>query len=101
MKGFLQTNVMTGNMTQLGIETTELIFAWRRRAAEPGNADAGREFGAVKARLWIVLSVALGFLVGAATGATAFATIGVRGALVAVAIVGALALWALYRERRL
>ncbi len=101
MKGIPQTNVMTGNMTQLGIETTELILAWRRYARDRNNADAARDFASVHARLWTVLSVALGFLVGAATGATAFAATGVRGASLAVAIVAALALWALYRERQM
>jgi uncharacterized membrane protein YoaK (UPF0700 family) len=100
MKGIPQTNVMTGNMTQLGIETTDLILAWRRRADAPGSAEAVAEFAAVKQRLGVVLSVAVGFLAGAASGAIAFATVGVRGALIAVAIVAFLALWALCREPR-
>jgi uncharacterized membrane protein YoaK (UPF0700 family) len=100
MRGIPQTNVMTGNMAQLGIETTELILAWRRCAREPHNRDIVQEFVAARKRLYLVLSIAVGFLVGAATGAVAFATTNVRGAPVAVAIVAALALWALYRERR-
>ncbi len=100
MKGIPQTNVMTGNMTQLGIETTALVLAWRRLAREPDNDAAAREFAAVRARLSVVLSVAIGFLFGAAIGAVVFAVTNVRGAPVAVAIVGALALWSLYRERR-
>jgi uncharacterized membrane protein YoaK (UPF0700 family) len=99
MKGIPQTNVMTGNMTQLGIATTELILAWRRFAHSGRGAEAIREFHAVRAQLLTVLSVAVGFLVGAASGAIAFATTNVRGALLAVAIVAALALWALYREK--
>ena len=51
-------------------------------------------------RLVTVLAIAVGFLVGAAAGAFAFATTGLHGALAAVAIVGALALWALAREER-
>jgi uncharacterized membrane protein YoaK (UPF0700 family) len=99
MKGIPQTNVMTGNMTQLGIETTDLIIAWRRAARESSNGTLAGELAAVKARLWIVASVALGFLTGASAGAVAWALTGVRGALLAVGIVGALALWALIRER--
>ena len=34
MRGIPQTNVMTGNMTQLGIATTELLLAWRRQARD-------------------------------------------------------------------
>jgi uncharacterized membrane protein YoaK (UPF0700 family) len=98
MKGIPQTNVMTGNMTQLGIEATEIVLAWRRRAREP-NRETIAEFEQVRDRLWVVLSVALGFLVGAAAGAIAFATTNVRGAILAVAIVVALALWSFYRER--
>ena len=101
MKGIPQTNVMTGNMTQLGIETTAIILAWRRRAREPHNTDAAVEFAAVRERLRIVLAVASGFLGGAAAGAGAYATTNARGAVLAVAIVLGLALWALYRERRM
>ncbi|MGA8613206.1 MAG: YoaK family protein [Xanthobacteraceae bacterium] len=99
MKGIPQTNVMTGNMTQVGIETTELILAWRRFARSRHGATAVNEFHDVRKRLFLVLSVAIGFFTGAAAGAIAFAVIGLRGALAAVAIVVALALWALYRER--
>ncbi|HEY2529451.1 MAG TPA: YoaK family protein [Xanthobacteraceae bacterium] len=101
MRGIPQTNVMTGNMTQLSIETTALILAWRRYVREPHTLEGAREFAAVRKRLWLVLSVALGFLVGAAAGAVTFATTGARGALLAVAIVAALALWALVRERQM
>jgi hypothetical protein len=47
--------------------------------------------------LSMVLAIAIGFLAGAGSGALAFAATGLRGALVAVAIVAALALWALAR----
>jgi len=100
MKGIPQTNVMTGNMTQLGIAATELILAWRRyRFSAHAAAEVG-EFRKVRDQLVIVLAIASGFLVGAAAGAAAFAVIGVPGALAAVAIVGALALWAVLREPR-
>jgi uncharacterized membrane protein YoaK (UPF0700 family) len=98
MKGIPQTNVMTGNMTQLGIAITEIIAAWRRFARSRHDTIARREYHAVRDQLLVVLSVAVGFLLGAASGAVAFVVTGVPGALVAVAIVVALALWALYRE---
>jgi uncharacterized membrane protein YoaK (UPF0700 family) len=101
MKDIPQTNVMTGNMTQLGIAVTELIMA-RRRFDHSHHGDAAlRDFAQARDRLVTVLSIALGFLAGAAAGALAFVTIGVSGALAAVAIVGALALWALVREQHL
>jgi uncharacterized membrane protein YoaK (UPF0700 family) len=99
MKGIPQTNVMTGNMTQLGIAVTDLILAQRRYARSRHDAAAMREYHDVRDHLLVVLWIAVGFLFGAAAGAVAFAFIGVRGALVAVAIVVALALWALVRER--
>jgi uncharacterized membrane protein YoaK (UPF0700 family) len=99
MKGIPQTNVMTGNMTQLGIAATELIVAWRRFSRSRHGAAAVREFEEVRGQLLLVLSVATGFLVGAAAGAIAFAVSGLRGAPLAVGIVTVLAVWALYRER--
>jgi uncharacterized membrane protein YoaK (UPF0700 family) len=99
MKGIPQTNVMTGNMTQLGIATTEIILARRRFRRSRHGAAALREYHAVRDQLLVVLSVAIGFLAGAAAGALAFVVVGVPGALFAVAIVVALALWALIRER--
>ena len=100
MKGIPQTNVMTGNMTQLGIAATELILARRRFARSRHGAAAIREYQTVRDQLLVVLSVTAGFLAGAAAGATAFAVIGLSGALAAVAIVVGLALWELVRERR-
>jgi len=99
MKGIPQTNVMTGNMTQLGIAITEIITAQRRFARSRHDTDARREYHAVRDQLLVVLSVAAGFLLGAASGAVAFVVTGVPGALLAVAIVATLALWALYREK--
>jgi uncharacterized membrane protein YoaK (UPF0700 family) len=99
MRGIPQTNVMTGNMTQLGIETTELIRVWRRCARDPGSSADARDFIAVRARLSVVLSITLGFILGAGCGAVAYATIGLIGVPFAVLLVGALTLWAVRRER--
>jgi uncharacterized membrane protein YoaK (UPF0700 family) len=98
MKGIPQTNVMTGNMTQLGIALTDIVMAWRTYSRSGHDAAAAKQYYAVRDQLLVVLSVAVGFLVGAAAGAISFVTIGVSGALLAVAIVVALALWALVRE---
>ena len=100
MKGIPQTNVMTGNMTQLGIAITELVVARRSFARSTHDAAAIHHYHAVRDQLLVVLSVAGGFLIGAAAGAIAFVAVGVSGALVAVGVVVALALWALVRERR-
>ena len=100
MKGVPQTNVMTGNMTQLGIAMTELAVAWRKLAHSRHSPGDVHEFEQVRSQLLVVLSIAVGFLVGAASGAVAFATIGLRGAVLAVAIVVVLAIWALLREQK-
>jgi uncharacterized membrane protein YoaK (UPF0700 family) len=93
MKGIPQTNVMTGNMTQLGIAITDIIVARRRFARSSHDVSAIAHYRAVRDQLLVVLSVASGFLIGAAAGAVAFVAIGISGALLAVAIVVALALW--------
>jgi uncharacterized membrane protein YoaK (UPF0700 family) len=100
MRGIPQTNVMTGNMTQLGIATTELLLAWRRRARDRDDLSSEREFLAVRSRLFVVLAIATGFLLGAAAGAVGYAKAGLAGLPLAVVIVGALAVWVLVRERR-
>jgi len=100
MRGVPQTNVMTGNMTQLGIETTELILAWRRWARDPADRDDAEEFAKVRARLLVVLAIAVGFFFGAAAGAVIYAKAGLPGAPLSVVIVAALTLWAAWRERR-
>jgi uncharacterized membrane protein YoaK (UPF0700 family) len=97
MKDIPQTNVMTGNITQLGIAVTELLIA-RRRLARSSHGDAAtRAFAEMRSRLSMVLVIAIGFLAGAGSGALAFAATGLHGALVAVAIVASLAVWALAR----
>ena len=100
MRGIPQTNVMTGNMTQLGIETTALVLAWRRRALSPRDPGMIAEFAAVRARLATVLAIAIGFLCGAAAGAVSYAQAGLSAAPLAVVIVGALTLWAVGYEAR-
>jgi uncharacterized membrane protein YoaK (UPF0700 family) len=100
MKDIPQTNVMTGNITQLGIVITDIVMARRRFARSRHDAAAIAEFEKVRERLLTVLSIALGFMAGAASGALAFATTGLRGALIAVGIVAAMALWAAVRHER-
>lgn len=100
MKGIPQTNVMTGNMTQLGIEMTELLIAWRRRIRAPHDLRHESEFVAAQSRLFTVLALATGFLLGAVSGAISYAKTGLAGTLVAVVIVSVLTIWALVRQCR-
>lgn len=100
MRGVPLTNVMTGNMARLGIETTELLLAWRCYVRDPADAENAHEFAAARARLFVVLAIAIGFSLGAIAGALVYAGAGVSGAPLAVALVGALTLWAVARGRR-
>ncbi len=99
MKGIPQTNVMTGNMTQLGIAMNDLIVAWRKFHRSAHDSAAQNEYREVRGQLMTVFSIALAFLIGAAAGAIAFATTGLPGALIAVVIVCALTIWAIAHER--
>jgi uncharacterized membrane protein YoaK (UPF0700 family) len=99
MRGIPQTNVMTGNMTQIGVGITELIFVWRRSARNRADVSLRGEFVAARKRLATVFAIAFGFLLGAAAGAISYAHAGLAGAPLAVIIVGALALWACLREQ--
>jgi len=85
-------------MTQISIETTDLVSAWIKCVRTPGDHQNRQELAAVRARLFTVLAIALGFLAGAACGAVSYAKAGLAGAPVAVVIVGALALWMARRE---
>ena len=98
MRGVPQTNVMTGNLIQIGIETADLVSAWLQCVREPNDHEHRRELAAVRARLFTVLAVALGFLAGAACGAVSYAKAGLAGAPIAVVIVVGLALWTARRE---
>jgi uncharacterized membrane protein YoaK (UPF0700 family) len=100
MRGVPQTNVMTGNMTQVGVETAALLWALRRRARHPRDAENERELAATRARLLVVLSITTGFLLGTAFGAISYAKTGLAGVPFAVVIVGALTLWSVWGERR-
>jgi uncharacterized membrane protein YoaK (UPF0700 family) len=99
LKGIPQTNVMTGNMTQLGIDTTELLVAWRRQVRAPHDPQHRRALAAARSRLLTVTAIAAGFLLGAVSGAASYARTGLAGTLVAVVIVSVLTIWALARER--
>ena len=48
----------------------------------------------------IVLAIAIGFILGAAFGAVSYAQAGLAGTPLAVVIVAALTLWAIWRERQ-
>lgn len=101
MPGVPQTNVMTGNLTELGVETTELVLAWYRCACEPGDVESGARLAGARKHLSLLLYVIIGFLIGSAAGPTAYVAWGLHGVIAPIVILGALSLWALRRERQM
>lgn len=69
-----QTNVMTGNTTQLGIELTDTLLALWARLRGSGEHEGLRKSAR---RSLFVFSILAGFLLGAAIGAVAFSRFGI------------------------
>ena len=88
------TNVMTTNTSQLAIDATELVLAWRARRAKPADPAVAAELARARKQLDALWPVALGFLAGTVTGALAYAHFAVWCVPAAVALAGGLALWA-------
>ncbi|WP_157817348.1 YoaK family protein [Bradyrhizobium sp. SK17] len=98
MHGIPQTNVMTGNMTQLGIEITGLLLAWRRARAA-NDLETRKEFIVIRTQMLTVLATESGFMLGASCGAAAYAAVGLAGTPLAIVLVAGLAIGALWRKR--
>lgn len=101
MPGVPQTNVMTGNLTELGVETTELVLAWYGCAYDPRDAESRARLAEARTRLSRLLYVVIGFLFGSAAGPSAYIVWGVQGVIAPIVILGVLSLWALRRERQM
>jgi uncharacterized membrane protein YoaK (UPF0700 family) len=97
LRGVPQTNVMTGNSTQLAIEATELIYAWLRPARVAADPDLAAQVAEARKRFATVFMVLVGFLVGALGGALAFMAAGPWSACLAIVIVAGLIAWAARR----
>jgi uncharacterized membrane protein YoaK (UPF0700 family) len=97
LRGVPQTNVMTGNSTQLAIDATELLYARlrpRRVAADPALAVQVEQ---ARQRFATVFAVLAGFLVGALLGALAYAYAGPWSACLAILTVAGLVAWSAKR----
>jgi len=97
LRGVPQTNVMTGNSTQLAIEATELIYAAFRPAKVSKDPDLAAQVAEARKRFATVFLVLCGFLVGALGGAVAYAAAGPWSALLAILAVSALVVWSARR----
>jgi uncharacterized membrane protein YoaK (UPF0700 family) len=97
LRGVPQTNVMTGNSTQLAIDATELLYARLRPARVAADADLAAQVAEARKRFATVFAILMGFLVGALAGAIAFATGGPWSACLAIVIVAGLIAWSARR----
>ena len=97
LRGVPQTNVMTGNSTQLAIDATELIYATFRPARVAADAGLAVQVADARKRFATVFMILAGFLVGAMGGALAYAHAGPWSACLAILVVAALIAWSAVR----
>ncbi len=97
LRGVPQTNVMTGNSTQLAIDATELLYARLRPARVAADPDLAAQVAEARKRFATVFMVLAGFLVGALGGALAYAAAGPWSACLAIVIVAGLVAWSAKR----
>jgi uncharacterized membrane protein YoaK (UPF0700 family) len=93
-KGSVPANFMTGNVTQVAVETTELVLARAGLLNENDPAADSARVSAAKAQLKILLPMIGCFVLGAVISAHAFITIGFWSLLLATGLVMAAAIWA-------
>ncbi len=96
-KGSVPANFMTGNVTQVAVETTDLVLA-RLGLLHVGDqeADAAR-VKAAGAQLKILIPTIVSFLIGAMISAHAFIAVGFWSLLLATGLVIAAALWSSHK----
>ena len=99
MRDVASTNVMTTNTTQIGIDASELVFAWQARRRAPADAAVAAAYAAARARFGALFAIMLGFLAGTAVGALAYGATGLWGLLLPLAIMYAILAWASARRR--
>jgi uncharacterized membrane protein YoaK (UPF0700 family) len=97
MRGTASTNVMTTATSQLAIEATQVASAWL--GLRDGSPETARQVGESLQRLRNGVPLPLAFLFGTLIGAVGFAQVGAPVLAAAVAVVGALAGWAVRWER--
>ena len=96
-KGSVPANFMTGNVTQVAVETTDLLLA---RAGLLHSGDAAADAARVKAasaQLKILLPTIVSFLMGAMISAHAFIAVGFWSLLLASGLVMAAAIWSSHK----
>ena len=97
LRGVPQTNVMTGNSTQLAIDATELVYAKLRPRLGSDDPALAAQIAESRKRFATVFLVWSGFLVGAMLGAIGYALAGPWSACIAILTVAGLIVWSARR----
>jgi uncharacterized membrane protein YoaK (UPF0700 family) len=97
LRGVPQTNVMTGNSTQLAIDATELVYARLRPRQTEADPALAAQVAEARRRFATVFLVLAGFLAGALLGAIAYAMAGPWSACLAILTVAGLVGWSAKR----
>jgi uncharacterized membrane protein YoaK (UPF0700 family) len=93
-KGSVPANFMTGNVTQVAVELTELTLA-RAGLLNVGNSAADLErVRTATVQLKLLVPMIASFILGTCIGAHAFITLGYFALVVAAGLVFAAAIWA-------
>lgn len=93
-KGSLPANFMTGNVTQVAVEATDLVLARVNLLFQGDRQKNADRAAAAYRQLGVLIPMIMGFMLGAVIAAYAFAAIGFAALLLATCLVFAAALWA-------
>jgi uncharacterized membrane protein YoaK (UPF0700 family) len=99
MHGHASTNVMTTNTTQLAIDVTQTAMTWRETRHAPDDDVAKRDFTVARRRLFRLLPLVLGFLVGTLAGGLGYERFAFSALAVPVAVLAGMFVWSLRHER--
>jgi uncharacterized membrane protein YoaK (UPF0700 family) len=97
-KGSVPANFMTGNVTQVAVDVTDLVLArlgWLNGG--DGTADAAR-MAAARAQLAVLMPMITCFILGSMIAAHAFVAVGFWALLFATALVAMAAMWSANRH---
>jgi uncharacterized membrane protein YoaK (UPF0700 family) len=97
LRGVPQTNVMTGNSTQLAIDATEILYAKLRPGLGADKPALAAQLAESRKRFGTVFTVWAGFLIGAMLGAIAYSVAGPWSACIAILTVAGLIVWSAMR----
>jgi uncharacterized membrane protein YoaK (UPF0700 family) len=99
MRGYGSTNVMTTNTTQLAINVTEAMLAWRKKHRMRGDPATAAAFAATCRQLFNVLPLVLGFLLGTLGGAIAYVRTGLWCGIAPMLLIAGLITWSVRSAR--